>query len=180
MNATIDSVPDRYKVILVGDQEVHVPGSQEAIPFLARILHREGSSTFIVQGTGKEYASLEVAKAATDESDNAEVKVTTAWRESVDPLPGEQACFLCGGTIGVPMEAATRYPKRLCDVCHLELTDAKGRRVQFFNTHFGSGIKGSYVESGEPYARTDCYVRGVRCRAEEKYFRGIVVRPVKG
>ncbi len=169
---------DRFRAILVGDQEVVITPGDQTIAFLARIIQREGSSTFIVQGRNEEYDSLEAAQAAADRSADDNLKVTTMWRDSVAPLPDEQGCFLCGCTLGVPLESAKRYPKRLCDVCSLELVDRDGARVEFFNDASGRGVRGRYVESEAAYLQTDCYARGVHCRAEEAYFGGIVVRPV--
>jgi hypothetical protein len=37
------------------------------------------------------------------------------------------------------------------------------------------GLAGTYADSGEPYLLEECFVRGIRCRAEEARFGGVVI-----
>ena len=41
------------------------------------------------------------------------------------------------------------------------------------------GLQAVYSETGEPYLDHVCFVRGVRCCADEAHFGGIVVQPIK-
>jgi hypothetical protein len=96
------------------------------------------------------------------------------WRD--DPLqiaPGEHPCPICHS----PALDSARYPDRLCPACVFEATDAQGRPLTFGNSTMGGGFEARYAESGAPYAGHECFVRGVRCRADEAHLGGIVVQP---
>jgi hypothetical protein len=57
-------------------------------------------------------------------------------------------------------------------------TDKSGKGVAFYNiTGDGHGCQGRYQESGKLYRGNVCFVRGVKCYAEEAYMGGIVIRP---
>jgi len=70
-----------------------------------------------------------------------------------------------------------RYPRLLCPACVREATDAGGRSLRFFNTGTGGGFEARHADDGSPHAGHECFVRGVRCRADEHHFGGIVVQP---
>jgi len=57
-------------------------------------------------------------------------------------------------------------------------TDKKGKAVTFFNTSFsGHGCAGSYTDTGKEYTSRFCYIKGVKCIAQEAYLGGIVILP---
>ncbi len=37
------------------------------------------------------------------------------------------------------------------------------------------GLDGAYADTGKPYEPDECFVRGLRCRAEEARFGGVVI-----
>lgn len=85
----------------------------------------------------------------------------------------QQFCPICKEEVSY----SSRYPKYLCYTCSEQTTDAEGRPVAFYNTTlFGQGCQGEYRDTGEPFDGDTCYVQGIRCRAEEFRFGGIVVQ----
>lgn len=88
------------------------------------------------------------------------------------PEPG-QVCPTCDH----PVFPSTRYPHALCGLCLHEATDEHGRRLDFFNVDMSGGFRARYVDTGEARTSHVCYVRGVRCWADEARFGGIVIEP---
>ena len=72
-----------------------------------------------------------------------------------------------------------RYPNYICRQCVGGATDAKGRKVAFFNTGFDGGFAGSYQDSKEAYNSHQCFIDGKECYAKEARFGGIVVQLVE-
>jgi hypothetical protein len=60
-----------------------------------------------------------------------------------------------------------------------QATDASGRRLEFSNVDATGGFQAFYRETGKPYHDHVCFVRGVRCCADEAHFGGIVIEPIK-
>jgi hypothetical protein len=89
------------------------------------------------------------------------------------PNPGPDApCPLCNA----PRPHSPRYPDNVCADCVARAVDETGRRLEF-NTALNGGIRAKYADSGEQRESHDCFIDGVRCRADEAYFGGVVVRP---
>jgi hypothetical protein len=86
------------------------------------------------------------------------------------PKPGQQ-CPICHFSV----HPSTRYPRALCGLCMFEATDEHGRRLSFFNVDMTGGFRAVYADSGEEREGHVCYVRGVRCWADEARFGGIVI-----
>jgi hypothetical protein len=84
-----------------------------------------------------------------------------------------QPCPVCGAA----QRANARYPRHLCPDCAALATDEAGRRLQFSNVSLSGGFRAVYTDTGEARESHVCFVRGVRCRADEAYFGGIVIRP---
>jgi hypothetical protein len=164
-------MPPSFTTVLIGEMTVLVPDVEEAFRFLVTVIRSEEQGTFRILGAETDYPTLEAARAA------AEVSAPVVWRASTAPLPEEQGCFLCGHTLGRPMEARERHPKRLCQVCALEATDEHGRVVRFGNVDLRGGFRSVYADTGEEYGRHECFVRGVACMANEARFGGIVIEP---
>lgn len=73
----------------------------------------------------------------------------------------------------------SRYPDYVCEKCVNLATDKAGKSIAFYNiTNDGHGCQGRYVDSTKLYRGNSCYVKGIRCYAEEAYLGGIVVRPI--
>jgi hypothetical protein len=84
-----------------------------------------------------------------------------------------QFCPICSR----PVRASHRYPDYVCDDCAALAVDEQGRKLAFFNTSMSGGFEARYADTDETRFSHDCFVRGVRCRADEAYFGGIVIRP---
>ncbi|MEV7972465.1 ADP-ribosylglycohydrolase family protein [Cellulomonas sp. NPDC089187] len=87
-----------------------------------------------------------------------------------------QSCPLCGTRV-VPY---ARYPDHLCAWCADEVTDEHGRPVRLYNTSFGGGYTGQYLDgSTASQAVLDgrVWIDAVEYRAQEARFGGIVVQP---
>ena len=94
---------------------------------------------------------------------------------TVIPDGALQKCPICGAGV----TADPRYPFKLCRKCIDQATDASGRSLEFSNVDATGGFKAVYSETGEPYPDHVCFVRGVRCCADEAHLGGIVVQPIK-
>jgi hypothetical protein len=68
-----------------------------------------------------------------------------------------------------------RYPKYLCSQCSSRATDAFGRSLEFGNVGLSGGYVAAYADTGEEYPSHECFVDGIRCRADEARFGGIVI-----
>jgi hypothetical protein len=96
---------------------------------------------------------------------------------------GQQRCPLCGASV----PRSDRYPHRLCEDCVNLAADEDGRRLVFANESLSGGIVATFAADGAPYGERltqsgftigyRCYVRGVKCIAEEARFGGIVLQP---
>jgi hypothetical protein len=68
-----------------------------------------------------------------------------------------------------------RYPHAICSDCAAQAESADGRPLRFGNLAMSGGLAGTYADRGDPYLLDECFVRGVRCRAEEARFGGVVI-----
>ncbi|HSE72402.1 MAG TPA: hypothetical protein VLA97_16670 [Nocardioidaceae bacterium] len=87
-------------------------------------------------------------------------------------------CPLCGTVF----DMLPRYHGILCRDCADRATDADGRRLRLTNTSLSGGFAAWYADRDrelceEVSVTHVVYVDGVRCRADEGRFGGIVVRP---
>jgi ADP-ribosyl-[dinitrogen reductase] hydrolase len=80
-------------------------------------------------------------------------------------------CPICGTDLRVE----SRYPKYLCHDCANKATDVDGRKLDFFNLNISGSYGAVYCDTNEDYLSHDCYVEGVKCRADEARFGGIVI-----
>ncbi|RYU90699.1 hypothetical protein EWM62_08615 [Mucilaginibacter terrigena] len=88
----------------------------------------------------------------------------------------QQHCVTCNRYVTYD----ERYPDYVCKKCVELAIDKGGKSVTFFNiTDSGHGCQGKYVDDGKLCRGTTCFIKGVRCFAEEAYFGGIVIRPFK-
>jgi hypothetical protein len=54
---------------------------------------------------------------------------------------------------------------------------ADGRRVAFYNEAVSGGCIGQYVDIEVEYPSLECFIRGVRCLAEEAHMGGTLIQP---
>jgi len=166
----------RFATIRVGVIALDVRG--QAAEFDVRILmDSDGGYRVLSPGDLSEpLPSLEAAvqRVEAGEPVPPDVSRVVRWRPDLRPLvPDEIPCPICGA----PSSVSPRYPRLLCPACVREATDAGGRSLRFFNTGTGGGFEARHADDGSPHAGHECFVRGVRCRADEHHFGGIVVQP---
>ena len=88
----------------------------------------------------------------------------------------QQHCIACNRYVGYN----ERYPEYVCKNCVELAVDKSGSLIAFFNiTNSGHGCQGQFKSDGKLYRGSVCYVKGIKCFAEEAYLGGIVVRPYK-
>lgn len=83
-----------------------------------------------------------------------------------------QLCPVCG----ITQTPNPRYPRYLCGECAAKSTDESGRPLKFHNQSLSGGFQASYADTGEPRESHVCFVQGIRCRADEARFGGIVIQ----
>ena len=91
--------------------------------------------------------------------------------------PTPQLCPICGTEVS----PFPRYPNYVCRHCikNHGMLSAEGEHVEFFNVDFSGGCYGVYKGTERRYESRICYVKGVKCFADEARFGGIVVQPHK-
>lgn len=164
-------MPPSFTIVRIGRQSVLIPGLEEPFSFLVVLVRSNVSGSFQSFGADAQFGSLEEAQL------QAETSGPIAWRASTAPLADEQACCLCGCTMGRLLEARERHPERLCQVCAVDATDEHGRRLRFGNVDASGGFRSWYADNGEQYGRHQCFVAGAEYRADEARFGGIVIVP---
>jgi hypothetical protein len=94
-----------------------------------------------------------------------------------------QGCPICG----VSVMQMSRYPDYICEECLGRAVDAEGLRVDFANQDLLGGLigykqdpaSGKFVENLDLTQNPEFFIDGIRCRAAEAHFGGVVVRPAK-
>lgn len=87
----------------------------------------------------------------------------------------KQSCPNCCQSV----KPNSRYPKYICPNCVKLITDEKGKRVSYYNTHLlGYGCQGYYVdnEQNEKYNSNICFIGNKIFFAQEARFGGIVIQ----
>ena len=78
------------------------------------------------------------------------------------------------------MRRLIRYPLSICDTCCSKenMKDISGNLVDFANTSIGGGFVSLHTIDGTIIQKEDhiCFVKGVKCYAEEARFGGIVIQ----
>lgn len=82
-----------------------------------------------------------------------------------------QTCPICYKTV----QPSERYPNYVCADCAKLACSPDGRALLFFNTALSGGYAAQYADTGEPYESHDCTIHGIKCRADEHRFGGIVI-----
>lgn len=84
----------------------------------------------------------------------------------------QQSCPICLA----PVSPSLRYPRHVCPECASDPRSADGRPLAFYNVDISGGFAGRYSDTGEIYSEHVCFIRGVRCWADEARFGGIVIQ----
>ena len=82
-----------------------------------------------------------------------------------------QTCPICGKEV----HPSERYPKYVCGDCAKLAVSKDGRPLAFYNQSISGGYEAKYADTGEAYDSHDCYIKGLKCRADDHYFGGIVI-----
>ncbi len=154
-------------------------GDERIAGFDVRIVRCDDGAIRVLEGT-EAFASVEEAMVFVERGrprpDDPAMKLEFEWREPGAPIgDGEYACPICGELA----YGSERYPRRVCPACDLETTDARGRPVRFGGTSIEGGFRAFYADDRASYPDGECYIRGVRCQAEEHRFGGIAVQTVE-
>jgi hypothetical protein len=132
-------------------------------------LVRRGASFFVALGGSLDGPHLSEGAAR---ARAAEALPGLAWRGDLVPREGEGPCPICTA----PVALWPRHPRLVCAACVCSAVDAGGRSLRFANTGpLGTGFRATRPDSSEPRDPHTCFVRGVRCFADEGRFGGIVV-----
>lgn len=77
------------------------------------------------------------------------------------------------------MVSSQRYPKALCNAHYEECLDAEGNKVTFCNIDFSGGFMSQHFVNDILIRTAEekvCFVRGIKCVAQEARFGGIVLQ----
>jgi hypothetical protein len=167
--------PLRFTTLRVGLVRLTV-GGQSIESDVRVLLGSDGGYRLLAGELSDPVPTIEEAVArAVPESCPPDVTCEVQWREDSAPLdPGEHRCPICGA----PVLGSPRYPRKVCLACVLEATDAEGRSIHFTNTDLSGGFEARRSDVGTSHPGGECFVRGIRCQAEESKFGGIVVQPI--
>lgn len=83
-----------------------------------------------------------------------------------------QLCPICG----TAQRPNPRYPRYLCPDCAAQASDESGRQLEFSNVILSGGFEAAYADTGELRESHVCFIRGVRCWADEARFGGIIIQ----
>ncbi len=81
-------------------------------------------------------------------------------------------CPICS----TALEVFERYPRYVCPDCADLAADAVGRRLDFYNLGASGGYGAEYLDTHTEYMSHECYIKGIRCWADEARFGGIVIQ----
>lgn len=69
-----------------------------------------------------------------------------------------------------------RYPRYLCRICAIQAADESGQPLEFRNTAISGGFEARYAQTQKIRRSHVCFVRGIRCWADEARYGGIVLQ----
>ena len=166
----------RFTTLRIGVATITM--GEQAVEVDLRVLRAsDGSYRWLADSLSEPLPSVDAAAQRAEESmpGAAGVVAVVRWRADVTALTaGEHACPVCAA----PASGSPRHPRRLCPACVMEATDAQGRPLRFGNTGLSGGFEARYADDGALRDDHECFVRGIRCRADESKFGGIVVQPI--
>ncbi|MEI7851298.1 MAG: hypothetical protein WCH86_05655 [Kiritimatiellales bacterium] len=85
-----------------------------------------------------------------------------------------QQCPICKTEV----KSNPRYPTYLCADCATKVSDEKGRKLTISNASTPDGIEVMISDTGEIRESRECYVDGIKCRASESRFGGVVIQTI--
>lgn len=86
-------------------------------------------------------------------------------------MPPTQNCPICLTEVA----RSERYPRYVCGSCFAKAADEAGRPLIFSNLSLSGGFVALYADTFERRNTHICYIDGVRCRAGEYRFGGIII-----
>jgi len=86
----------------------------------------------------------------------------------------KQCCPICSKDV----RPSLRYANYVCSECVPKATDENGQLVGFVNEDISGGCVGVYIGSQQLYSKTECFINGIKCKAQEARFGGIVIQPI--
>lgn len=84
-------------------------------------------------------------------------------------------CPACGSE----QKAIPRYPNYVCRSCAQNPQDEEGRSLSIVNANTEDGLSITYAATKEERASRIVFIRGVRCRAKDAHFGGVVIQPTE-
>jgi hypothetical protein len=153
---------ERYETVVLGVLDL---GEAEIDIRIVRV-SSAGTYGVVFGGSLAEGALSSIEQAKALAGDGAEL----AWRDGLGVEDNECPCAICGA----PVPLSPRTPQRVCVVCALEAVDAEGRTLRFSNDDLTGGFV-AIDSNGTHSTNHECFVRGVRCWADEAHFGGIVL-----
>ncbi|WP_158826713.1 hypothetical protein [Mucilaginibacter lacusdianchii] len=85
----------------------------------------------------------------------------------------QQHCPICNRYV----RYHATYPNYVCAKCTALATDKEGKLIAFYHiTQAGTGLQGKYLDTGKFYRSPFCYIKTIKCKAEENE-AGIIIRP---
>lgn len=85
----------------------------------------------------------------------------------------KQYCPICNNEV----RANPRYPNYICHECTRDPTDENGRLLDFYNESLSGGFIAQYRDTKEVRDSHICFIKGIKCYANEARFGGIVIIP---
>lgn len=86
-------------------------------------------------------------------------------------MPHNQNCPICNKET----RQNPRYPNYVCEDCSKKAVTDKSEKIRFYNTE-GFGVTAK-KEDNSTYNNDICYIEGIKCKASEAHFGGIVIMP---
>ena len=81
-------------------------------------------------------------------------------------------CPICS----TPVPHWERYPRSVCRDCYSTACDEKGRKLSFSNISIGGGFQAYIKDTKEKHPSHICYIKAIKCWADEARFGGIVIQ----
>jgi hypothetical protein len=88
----------------------------------------------------------------------------------------QQHCPCCNAYV----KYNERCPDYVCNKCIPLAIDKSGRQIIFVSiTNSGQGCQGKFVDDDKLFRGNICYIKGIKCFADEDYMGNISIRPFK-
>ncbi|CAN5659614.1 hypothetical protein BH24ACI3_BH24ACI3_11880 [soil metagenome] len=90
----------------------------------------------------------------------------------MSPTADEQRCPICSAAV----EPNVRYKNYVCFNCCALAVDEEGRKLGFGNESFSGGFAAWYADTNETREGHVCFIKGIKCWADEAHMGGIAIR----